>query len=134
MQINNYWMKQKNVIKIYRISEESNWSLSWVIFISSFLQDVTLHKAESPWRPNRNTYSLQIPVLIKRIRSILNKLTPQNFQTLVKELSEMEINTEERLSCVVDLIYETVSLSNDKVNYQMYFIFSEVQWIMIHEL
>ena len=93
---------------------ESNWSLSWVIFISSFLQDLTLHKAGSPWRPNRNTI---LQILIKRVRSILNKLTPQNFPTLLKELSEMEINTEERLNCVVDLIFETVSLRNDKVSH-----------------
>ena len=83
-------------------------------FISSFLQDLTLHKAGSPWRPNRNTI---LQILIKRVRSILNKLTPQNFPTLLKELSEMEINTEERLNCVADLIFETVSLRNDKVSH-----------------
>lgn len=107
------FLKFKKTLIKYKKSEESNWSSSRVISISSLLQDVTLHKAESPWRPNRNAF---LQILIKRVRSILNKLTPQNFQTLVKELSEMEINTEESLSCVVGLIFETVSLSNDKVS------------------
>lgn len=44
------------------------------------------------------------------MRSILNKLTPQKFQTLVKQVSEMEINTEERLKGVTDLIFEKVSV------------------------
>lgn len=44
------------------------------------------------------------------MRSILNKLTPQKFQTLVKQVSEMEINTEERLKGVTDLIFEKVGL------------------------
>lgn len=47
--------------------------------------------------------------LYKKVRSILNKLTPQKFQTLVKQLSKMEINTEERLNAVADLIFERVS-------------------------
>lgn len=47
--------------------------------------------------------------LYRRVRSILNKFTPQKFQTLVKQLSEMEINTEERLNGVIYLIFERVS-------------------------
>lgn len=45
----------------------------------------------------------------KKIRSTLNKLAPQKFQTLVRQVTEMEINTEERLKGVADLIFERVS-------------------------
>lgn len=45
----------------------------------------------------------------KKIRSTLNKLAPKKFQTLVKQISEMEINTEERLQGVADLIFERAS-------------------------
>lgn len=45
----------------------------------------------------------------KKIRSTLNKLEPKKFQTLVKQVSEMEINTEERLQGVADLIFERAS-------------------------
>nr|XP_034299262.1 eukaryotic translation initiation factor 4 gamma 3 isoform X2 [Crassostrea gigas] len=80
---------------------------------NSIPQDVILHKAESPWRPRREQNQTETDEdtkvtadLYKRVRSILNKLTPQKFQTLVKQLSEMEINTEERLEGVTDLIVE----------------------------
>ncbi|XP_078338114.1 eukaryotic translation initiation factor 4 gamma 1-like isoform X6 [Crassostrea virginica] len=84
-----------------------------VISIGSISQDVTLHKAESAWKPGRKQDQAEIDEdtkkteeLYKKVRSILNKLTPQKFQTLVKQVSEMEINTEERLKGVTDLIFE----------------------------
>ena len=38
--------------------------------------------------------------------SILNKLTPQKFQTLVPKMIELKIDTQSKLECVVDLIFE----------------------------
>ena len=43
------------------------------------------------------------------MRSILNKLTPQKFQTLMQQILDLEINTEERLKGTIDLIFEKVS-------------------------
>ncbi len=40
------------------------------------------------------------------VRSILNKLTPQMFQKLMKQVTELTIDTEERLKGVIDLILE----------------------------
>ncbi|XP_062567019.1 eukaryotic translation initiation factor 4 gamma 1-like isoform X2 [Saccostrea cucullata] len=84
-----------------------------VISIGSISQEVNLHKAESAWKPARKKDQSEIDEdtkkteeLYKKVRSILNKLTPQRFQTLVKQVSEMEINTEERLKGVTDLIFE----------------------------
>lgn len=82
---------------------------------NSIPQDVILHKAESPWRPRRKQDQTETDEdtkvtaeLYKKVRSILNKLTPQKFQSLVKQLSKMEINTEERQNGVTDLIFERV--------------------------
>ena len=47
--------------------------------------------------------------VLKKVRSILNKLTPQKFQTLMQQILELEINTEERLTGTIDLIFEKVS-------------------------
>lgn len=76
-------------------------------------RDVTLHKAESAWRPRRMQDQTETDKTIKvteeiykKIRSTLNKLAPQKFQTLVRQVTEMEINTEERLKGVADLIFE----------------------------
>ena len=46
--------------------------------------------------------------LYRKVRSILNKLTPQKFQTLTQQISELEIDTPERLEGAIDLIFEKV--------------------------
>nr|XP_034299256.1 eukaryotic translation initiation factor 4 gamma 3 isoform X3 [Crassostrea gigas] len=73
-------------------------------------RDVTLHKAESAWKPKRmqeTDKTINITEeFYKKIRSTLNKLAPKKFQTLVNQVSEMEISTEERLQGVADLIFE----------------------------
>ena len=46
--------------------------------------------------------------IYRKVRSILNKLTPQKFQTLTQQSSELEIDTLERLEGVIDLIFEKV--------------------------
>lgn len=56
--------------------------------------------------------------LFKRLRSILNKLTPQKFQELMKQVSELAIDTEERLKGAIDLIFEkAISEPNFSVAY-----------------
>ena len=44
------------------------------------------------------------------MRSILNKLTPQKFQTLTQQLIDIDIDTPKRLERFVDLIFEKVSI------------------------
>jgi len=39
----------------------------------------------------------------------LNKLTPQKFQTLVKQMAELEITSEDHLEGVANLVFEKVS-------------------------
>lgn len=42
------------------------------------------------------------------MRGILNKLTPEKFEKLVGTVNQMPIDTTERLSAVIDLIFEKV--------------------------
>lgn len=44
--------------------------------------------------------------LFRKVRSILNKLTPQMFTQLMKQVTDLTINTEERLKGVIDLVFE----------------------------
>ncbi|XP_065285272.1 eukaryotic translation initiation factor 4 gamma 3-like isoform X1 [Dermacentor albipictus] len=44
--------------------------------------------------------------LYRRVRVILNKLTPQKFQSLVEKVRNLEINSEEYLNKVIDLVFE----------------------------
>lgn len=50
-------------------------------------------------------FSLQV---VKAMRGILNKLTPEKFDKLVDSVKVLPINTTERLSAVIDLIFEKV--------------------------
>lgn len=49
---------------------------------------------------------LALQELFRKVRSILNKLTPQMFHQLMKQVTDLTINTEERLKGVIDLVFE----------------------------
>ena len=48
--------------------------------------------------------------LYRKFQGILNKLTPQKFQSLAEQALELQINTEERLRGVIDKIFTKVGL------------------------
>uniref|UniRef100_A0AAY5KGA1 Eukaryotic translation initiation factor 4 gamma 1 n=1 Tax=Esox lucius TaxID=8010 RepID=A0AAY5KGA1_ESOLU len=100
---------------------------------SSLTDDVKLNKAEKAWKPTvkkaagvrtapeeemNNPEQAKTQELFRRVRSILNKLTPQMFQQLMKQVTELTIDTEERLKGVIDLIFEkAISEPNFSVAY-----------------
>ena len=47
--------------------------------------------------------------LERNVRSILNKLTPQKFDKLVKQFNELKIDSEKKLANSIELIFEKVS-------------------------
>uniref|UniRef100_A0A671XWP9 Eukaryotic translation initiation factor 4 gamma 1 n=1 Tax=Sparus aurata TaxID=8175 RepID=A0A671XWP9_SPAAU len=90
-----------------------------IITTMSLSDDVQLNKAEKAWKPSTKKASrgrgdeeendqenIKTQELFKRVRSILNKLTPQKFQQLMKQVTELTIDTEERLKGVIDLTFE----------------------------
>jgi hypothetical protein len=48
--------------------------------------------------------------LYGKVRCLLNKLTPQNFKTLMSQLKSFELNTEVRLNKALDIIFEKVCI------------------------
>ncbi len=61
---------------------------------------------------------LKTQELFRRVQRVLNKLTPQTFQQLMRQITELTINTEERLKGVVELILEkAISEPNFSVVY-----------------
>jgi len=66
----------------------------------------TSDNAYKPGKENKPKDNDALEVLGKKVRAILNKLTPQKFQTLVVQFKEIEINTEERLALAIELIFE----------------------------
>ncbi|XP_061456766.1 eukaryotic translation initiation factor 4 gamma 3 isoform X3 [Rhineura floridana] len=76
-------------------------------------EDVHLKKAENAWRPSlkRETQAedpenIKTQELFRKVRSILNKLTPQMFNQLMKQVTDLTVDTEERLKGVIDLVFE----------------------------
>lgn len=87
----------------------------------SLNDDVQLNKAEKAWKPSmkkptrsrvaeeveeNDPEQIKTKELFKRVRSILNKLTPQKFQQLMEQVQELTVDTEERLKGVIDLTFE----------------------------
>ena len=85
-----------------------------MISIPSFSQDVQLHKAENAWTPGiaakkagvETTSENEIADLAKKVRAILNKLTPQKFEVLVQKFKELPIDSESKLKICMELIFE----------------------------
>lgn len=79
---------------------------------SSLTNEVELKTVSNPWRPGNKVKEEEIPedvaeveLLKKKFRSILNKLTPQNFDSLASAVTELHIDTEAKLGEVIDIVF-----------------------------
>ncbi|XP_017890862.1 eukaryotic translation initiation factor 4 gamma 3-like isoform X3 [Ceratina calcarata] len=84
-----------------------------VIHVSlSLREDVKLRETENAWRPTRLKNAnmpeedAKTEALYKKVRSVLNKLTPQKFNTLIDQVRALNIDTRERLQGVINLVFE----------------------------
>ncbi|XP_070814343.1 eukaryotic translation initiation factor 4 gamma 3 isoform X5 [Chaetodon trifascialis] len=84
-----------------------------IIMNVSVNDDVQLKKSENAWKPGlkregpaEDPEMLKTQELFRKVRSILNKLTPQKFNQLMKQVTDLTIDTEERLKGVIDLVFE----------------------------
>ncbi|KOB76509.1 Eukaryotic translation initiation factor 4G [Operophtera brumata] len=57
-------------------------------------------------RDNLAEDDLKTQELYKKFRGILNKLTPQKFDTLLDKVKSLEINNQKRMEGVIDLLFE----------------------------
>lgn len=56
--------------------------------------------------------------VLRQVQAILDKLTPHNFNDLMKQLSALEITTEARLRSIMELIFDKAALAqNDCASY-----------------
>uniref|UniRef100_A0AAR2LEU8 Eukaryotic translation initiation factor 4 gamma, 3a n=1 Tax=Pygocentrus nattereri TaxID=42514 RepID=A0AAR2LEU8_PYGNA len=84
-----------------------------IIMNVSVNDEVQLKKAENAWKPGmkreiaaEDPETQKTQELFRKVRSILNKLTPQMFNQLMKQVTDLTIDTEERLKGVIDLVFE----------------------------
>lgn len=73
----------------------------------SLREDVKLRETENAWKPRLEKMD-DNDTLNKKVRSVLNKLTPEKFSTLVDQVRKLPIDTLDRLQGVIDLVFEKV--------------------------
>lgn len=90
-------------------------SRSGMIHVSlSLREDVKLNESTNAWKPTfltsnatvEHTDPNNIEALCKKVRGILNKLTPEKFDPLLEQLQALNINNSEKLSNVISLVFE----------------------------
>lgn len=79
----------------------------------SLQDDVKLNESENAWKPGHLVKQPELTEeekitfeLLKKFRSVLNKLTPENFSVLLSQVKTYAIDTEERLNGVIRLVFE----------------------------
>lgn len=95
-------------------------------------EDVVLKEAENAWKPQTLLAPAGVVVddipedekktaeLLKQFRSILNKLTPENFSKLMEKLKILKIDTVDRLDNCISLVFEkAITESNYASSYAL---------------
>lgn len=78
----------------------------------SLREDVKLNESANAWKPTFLSGVAQVAepneteVLCKKVRGILNKLTPEKFEPLLEQIQALNIDTTEKLSHVINLVFE----------------------------
>ncbi|XP_037925471.1 eukaryotic translation initiation factor 4 gamma 3 isoform X2 [Hermetia illucens] len=102
----------------------SKGSKSGMIHVSlSLREDVKLNETENAWRPTHLRYEESVPAderqkdqLLRKVRGILNKLTPEKFEILVEQIMSLQIDTAEKIIGVMELVFEKAI---DEPNFSM---------------
>ncbi|GBG64049.1 hypothetical protein CBR_g40296 [Chara braunii] len=69
---------------------------------------LTIAKAASPWVPQRSVNESE--KVYRNVKGILNKLTPEKFDTLVEQMLHVGINSADILEKVISLVFEKAVL------------------------
>merc|ERR1719445_2217660 len=82
-----------------------------IISLPSISAEVKLNKAENAWKPGakekkEGVEHTEMEDLRKKVLAILNKLTPQKFETLVTKFQDLPIDTQDKLSVCMELVFE----------------------------
>lgn len=77
----------------------------------SLREDVKLNESANAWKPtfmasSPDSDENNIEMLCKKVRGILNKLTPEKFEPLLEQIQALNIGTQEKLTSVISLVFE----------------------------
>lgn len=76
----------------------------------SLSADVKLNESENAWKPKKRQDLSEedrneLDDLVKKVRSIVNKITPEKFDKLMGQVKDLKIDTQEKLEGVINLIF-----------------------------
>ncbi|XP_017471922.1 PREDICTED: eukaryotic translation initiation factor 4 gamma 3 isoform X2 [Rhagoletis zephyria] len=122
----NYGNKQASMSGVH-----ARGSMKGMIRVNlSLNQDVKLNETDNAWRPSVLVKGSEAEAdpeagakrekdeLIRRVRGILNKLTPEKFDTLVEEIIKLKIDTPDKMEDVMVLVFEkAIDEPNFSVSY-----------------
>ncbi|KAM7361893.1 uncharacterized protein ACRADG_012757 [Cochliomyia hominivorax] len=129
------------------VNQQNQKKLQVIHINLSLKEEITLSKCEHAWQPkfltdnsnnslttdrskNDDDDDESIDDVLKKVRGILNKLTSENFEALLKEMTNVRVNTQEKMQKVMLLIFEkTVSEPNFAPTYAKFskVLFEEVE-------
>lgn len=116
---NNSYQKQRSTDNSGRRSAQGNRSQSSSLIKVSLQsnEEVKLNEASNAWKPQMLVGNQDLPEeerktaeLLKQFRSILNKITPDNFATLIQQLKVLSIDTVDILDSCISLVFEKAIL------------------------
>ncbi|XP_042060490.1 eukaryotic translation initiation factor-like [Salvia splendens] len=102
--INGRWQQDENQ---YNKQDQTQFSRSQISSNQGVAQ--TLIKADAPWSARRGNLS-EVDRVLKTVKGILNKLTPEKFDILKGQLIDSGITTAEILKGVISLIFDKAVL------------------------
>ncbi|XP_047948074.1 eukaryotic translation initiation factor-like [Salvia hispanica] len=102
--INGRWQQDANQ---YNKQDQTQFSRSQISSNQGVAQ--TLIKADAPWSARRGNLS-EVDRVLKTVKGILNKLTPEKFDLLKGQLIDSGITTAEILKGVISLIFDKAVL------------------------
>ncbi|GAB1610039.1 eukaryotic translation initiation factor 4 gamma 1-like isoform X1 [Argonauta hians] len=91
-----------------RGSQQGNIRKDGKKIIAVSLSEGPLKRCDNAWKPPHKASKDEDDEddIYKKVRSILNKLTPQNFEVLLSQIRDIDINTENKLKILIGLLFE----------------------------
>ena len=90
---------------VFAVPDNLQCRIMYMYCMSSILFKFAARVVVAHWR------CIVLQLVVRKFRSILNKLTPQKFDKLVDQMLKLPIDSELRLKRCIDTIFEKVRLS-----------------------
>lgn len=109
----SYQKQRSSEYQSGRRSQQGNRNQNLITVRLQSNEEIKLNEAKNAWKPQtllkddeQSEEDRKTAELIKQFRSILNKLTPENFSTLIEKLKTLQIDTVEKLDTCISLVFE----------------------------